>query len=113
MALGRSYEQIKEKMGIKRTGQIDANKVVEVVNVSQIVNYLKKNIIDAGIAFDSTARANGLEYVSIPAAYSHHETAPLIRLTSETNGANSSLFTEFILANMDIFEKYGFRSAGR
>ena len=42
MALGRSYEKIKEKMGTKLTGKIDANKVVEGVNVSQIVNYLKQ-----------------------------------------------------------------------
>ena len=41
------------------------------------------------------------------------ETAPLIRLKSETDGANSILFTEFIFANMGIFEKYGFRPAVR
>ncbi len=108
MALGRSYEKIKEKMGTKLTGQIDTNKVVEGVNVSQIVNYLKQNIIDAGIAFDSTARANGLKYISIPVAYRHEETAPLIRLNSETSRAHSTLFTEFFFANMAVFEKYGF-----
>lgn len=60
MALGKSYEVIKEKIGAELTEQIAANKVVEGVNVSQIINYLKTDIIDAGIAFESTAKANNL-----------------------------------------------------
>ncbi len=113
MALGKSYERIKEKMGAKLAGEIAANKVVEGVNVSQIVNYLKTDIIDAGIAFDSTARSSNLNYIPVPAGYNHQETAPLIRLKSEGNKGNTTLFTEFILANMVIFEKYGFMAAGR
>jgi molybdate transport system substrate-binding protein len=113
MALGKSYEQIKEKMGTKLSDKISANKVVEGVNVSQIINYLKTGIIDAGIAFDSTARANKLQYISIPTVYRHQEIAPLIRLKCESNKTNSNLFTEFIFDNMDIFEKHGFRSANR
>jgi len=113
MALGKSYEKIKEKMGEQLTGQIAANKVVEGVNVGQIINYLKTDIIDAGIAFDTTAKASNLNYISIPAGYNHQETAPLIRLKSQGNSGNTTLFTEFILANIAIFEKYGFMAAGR
>ena len=113
MALGKSYEGIKEKMGPQLTAQIEANKVIEGVNVSQIINYLKTDSIDAGIAFDSAARANGLDYISIPAEYNHQEIAPLIRLKSEGNPANTTLFTKFIITNVNIFEKYGFRIVTR
>lgn len=112
MALGKSYEVIKKKMGQELTDLIASNKVVEGMNISQIVNYLKADIIDAGIAFESTAKANDLSYISIPAAYNHQEIAPLIRLKSERNKENTSLFIEFIFANMAIFEKNGFIAVG-
>ena len=111
MALGRSYQQIQEKMGPELTAKIAGNKVVEGVNVSQIINYLKADIVDAGIAFDSTAKANNLAYIEIPAAYNHPEIAPLIRLKSEVNEENSNLFIGFILNHLDIFKKHGFRPA--
>jgi len=110
MALGRSYLQIQEKMGPELTARFTRNKVVETVNLSQLINYLKADIIDAGIAFDSTAGANNLGYIEIPAAYNHPEIAPLIRLTSEANEENTSLFINFIMGNLAIFEKHGFRS---
>ena len=109
MALGRSYLQIQEKMGPELTGQFSRNKVVEAVNVSQLINYLKADIVDAGIAFDSTAKANNLSYIEIPAAYNHPEIAPLIRLKSEANEENSRLFIDFINNNLAIFEKHSFR----
>lgn len=112
MALGKSYEQIKKKMGPQPRAGIARNKVVEVVNVSQIISYLKANIIDAGIAFDSTAKANHLTYIKIPAACNHTEIAPLIRLKSEKNTKSSNLFTTFINNHLNIFKKYGFRPAG-
>lgn len=113
MALGRSYLQIKEKMGPELTAKMSRNMVVEAVNVSQIINYLKSDIVDAGIAFDSTAKANKLSYIEIPAPYNQPETAPLIRLQSEANGDNSSLFIDFIMANLAIFDKHGFRPVGQ
>ena len=100
-------------MGTELSDNMNANKVVEGVNVSQIINYLKTGIIDAGIAFDSTARANKLQYISIPTAYRHQEIAPLIRLKCESNKINSNLFTGFIFDNMSIFEEHGFRPATR
>ncbi len=113
MALGKSYEGIKEKMGSQLAGQIKANTVVEGVNVSQIINYLKTDIIDAGIAFDSAARASSLHYIPIPIEFNHQEIAPLVRLKSEESQGNTTRFTEFIIANLNIFEKYGFKAATR
>ncbi|MFW8601822.1 molybdate ABC transporter substrate-binding protein [Desulfobacterota bacterium M19] len=111
MALGKSYELIKKKMRPQSRTGIARNKVVEAVNVSQIISYLKANIIDAGIAFNSTAKANNLTYIEIPAACNHTEIAPLIRLKSEKSSKNSVLFTAFILKHMNIFKKYGFKPA--
>ncbi len=112
MALGRSYQQIQEKMGPELAAKIAGNKVVEAVNVSQIISYLKADIIDAGIAFDSTAKANNLAYIEIPASYNHKEIAPLIKLKSEGSEGNSNLFIGFIRDHLDIFKKYGFRPVG-
>lgn len=113
MALGRSYEEIKNKMEPSVNAKFTANNIVEALNVSQIINYLKTGIIDAGITFDSTARANNLHYIAIPKAYRHQEIAPLIRLKSEADRTNSDLFIEFIAANMAVFEKHGFQPASR
>lgn len=109
MALGRSYQQIQEKMGPELTAQFTLNKVVEAVNVSQVINYLKADIVDAGIAFDSTARTNNLSYIEIPEPYNHQEIAPLIRLKSEANEEHTNLFIDFIMNNIAIFVKHGFR----
>lgn len=109
MALGRSYLRIQEKMGPELTAQLNRNKVVEAVNISQIINYLKSDIVDAGIAFDSTARANNLNYIEIPEAYNHQEIAPLIILKCEANEENTQLFIDFIMNNLAFFEKHGFK----
>ena len=109
MALGRSYLQIQEKMGPELTARFTRNKVVEAVNVSQVINYLNADIVDAGIAFDSTARANNLSYIEIPEPYNHQEIAPLIRLKSEANEEDTNLFIDFIRNNIAIFVKHGFR----
>ncbi len=111
MALGLAFQQIKERMEPEQATQILLNKVVEGMSVSQLINYLKADIVDAVIVFDSTAIANGLAYIEIPARYNHQEVAPLIRLTSETNEKNTSVFIDFIMANIAIFEKHGFNPA--
>lgn len=113
MALGRSYLTIENKMGHSQAVGLRQNMRVEAMNVSQIINYLKTDIIDAGIAFDSTAKANKLHYIEIPRPYNHVETAPLITLTSETDRNNTEVFITFIHNNMNIFKKYGFQPAPR
>ena len=109
MALGRSYLKIRKKMGPKFATAFEQNMVVETMNVSQIINYLKTDIIHAGIAFDSTAKANKLHYIEIPQKYNHVETAPLITLTSETNSDNTRFFIQFIHNHLDIFIEHGFQ----
>jgi molybdate transport system substrate-binding protein len=111
MALGRSYLKIQKKMGPELATTFKQNMVVETMNVSQVINYLKTDIIDAGIAFDSTAKANQLQYIKIPQKYNHVETAPLITLTNETNSDNTEYFIQFIRNHLDIFIKYGFQPA--
>ncbi len=113
MALGRSYQHIKQKMGPEHTLKLEKNKVVEAVNVSQIINYLKSDIVDAGIAFDSISHANNLNYIPIPGALNQQAIAPLIRLTSETDTENTTIFIEFLMDHIKIFEKHGFQPAVR
>jgi molybdate transport system substrate-binding protein len=111
MALGRSYLKIRKKLGPELVAAFEQNMVVKTMNVSQIINYLKTDIIDAGIAFDSTAKANQLHFIKVPQKYNHVETAPLITLTSETNSDNTRLFIQFIYNHLDIFMKHGFQPA--
>lgn len=111
MALGRLYLQIEKKMGEQLATEFQENKVVEAVNLSQIVNYLQADIVDAGIAFDSTSVANNLQFVTIPEAFNQVAVAPLIRLTSESDPENSSRFIAYLMDNLATFEKYGFHPA--
>jgi molybdate transport system substrate-binding protein len=109
MALGRTFQQIQKKIGPESAARFSKNMVVEGVNLSQIINYLKAGIIDAGIAFESTARANNLRFINIPPDYNHLEQAPLIRLKYEKNTKNTDLFINFIMNNLAIFKNHGFR----
>ncbi len=108
MALGRSYQKIEKKMGPKLCKALTDLTVVRAINITQIINYLETGIIDAGIAFASTATTNNLPYITIPPEFNHTETAPIITLTSETNSKNSDFFILFVHNNLAIFKKYGF-----
>lgn len=109
MALGRSYSLIRENLDPGLAEAIDRNKVVEAINVSQIMNYLQRGIIDAGISFDTTAKAHTLEYIDIPETASRPETVPFIRLKISTAKAASD-FEQFVFDNISIFTRYGFRT---
>ena len=113
MALGATYLQIEEKMGSELSGQIRANSQLEAINISQIVNYLRSDIVDAGIIFDSVARANGLEYIEIPERFNELSQSFLIRLVCST-GEEAVLerFEAFILMQHQTFNKYGFQLVG-
>ena len=108
MALGQTFQKISTKMGRELTEKFRRNRVVETVNVSQIINYLKADIIDAGISFASTAKANQLDFIEIPPVYNQDEVAPLIRLQYETDPEHTNDFIHFMMHHLQIFKKYGF-----
>ncbi|MBT4262967.1 MAG: solute-binding protein [Deltaproteobacteria bacterium] len=113
MALGATYLQIEEKMGRALSGQIRANSQLEAINISQVVNYLRSDVVDAGIIFDTVAQANGLSYIEIPERFNILSKSFLIRLVCSTaEEADLERFETFILTQHQTFNKYGFQLVG-
>jgi molybdate transport system substrate-binding protein len=110
MALGRSYDIIKESLDPELVEAIKRNTVVEAINVSQVMNYLQRGIVDAGISFDTTANAHKLHYLEFPASSGRPETVPLIRLNFSRSGSAAE-FEQFLFDNIFIFTRFGFRAA--
>ena len=79
------------------------------LSVAQIVNYVLSGAVDAGLVFDSVAKANNLSYVKIPEEYNVPECAYLVTLKSCTYTKNVNFFEKYIYQNTNIFKKYGFK----
>ncbi len=109
MAIGESYLHIEKKMEKGIADKIRKNTSVVALNISQIVNYLLKDVVDAGVIFDSTARANNLRYVDLPKSCNRVNSAFLVRLTYGNKTADLAEFERFIFKQAGIFEKYGFK----
>jgi len=113
MAFGKTYLQVEEKMGRRLSGQIRANSQLEALNMSQIVNYLRADVVDAGLITGTVARANSLDYVSIPEKFNIRSASFLIRLAcSNADTADLDRFEAFILKQHQTFNKYSFQLAG-
>ncbi|MCP4750197.1 MAG: solute-binding protein [Proteobacteria bacterium] len=109
MALAKTYLSIEKKMDGKTAQGIRLNMAVAPVNVTQVVNYLLSNIVDAGILFDTVARANGIPYLDIPENYNCDTSAYLARLRYSKNIAAADKFEDFVLRRKEIFDKHGFK----
>lgn len=109
MAIGESYLRIEEEMAKGLAENIRKNTAVVALNISQIVNYLLKDVVDAGVIFDSTARANALKYVEIPEYCNQINAAYLVRLTYQEKQQDLADFEDFIFKQVGVFEKYGFK----
>ncbi len=110
MALGDSYLKIEGKMGAELSGRIRRNAQISAINISQIVNYLKTDTIDAGTIYDSVARANKLGYIEIPKEFNFQNEAHLIRLIFPTvNEAEVTRFEQYIPKQHLIFKRHGFK----
>jgi molybdate transport system substrate-binding protein len=113
MALGATYLEIEKKMGSKLSSQIRDNSQLEAINISQIVNYLRADVVDAGILFDTVARANGLEYIEIPERFNTLSQSYLIRLACATSKEEDlDRFEAFVFSQHQSFRKYGFQLVG-
>ncbi len=110
MALGRIYLKIKQKLPQNIAECISKNCVIKATNVAQIANYIKMNIVNAGILFDSVAHVFHLKTVSIPKKYNVIDKAPLILLKFSKNKKIAKKFLNFIISHKDIFEKYGYKT---
>lgn len=109
MALGRTYQMIEERMQPEMAAAFRSNTILEAINISQIVNYLKTGVVDAGIIFDSVARANHLQMVAIPDELNQVNEAYLIRLTFSRQKAATAAFEDYVLEQEAIFDSFGFK----
>ena len=105
MALGKIYVKIKEKFPDRISECIEKNCVIKGTNVAQIANYIKMNIVDAGVVFESVANLFKFKIINIPEKYNVVDKAPLILLKFSKNKS----FFNFIIKNKMIFEKYGYK----
>jgi len=108
MALGVIYQDMEKKFPKILAQKIQEQKLVEGLNISQIVNYLKTGIVDAAILFDTTAQANGFSYISIPEKYNHREIIYLLQLSCTSYPHYGEEIIRFLLQHRDVFQKYGF-----
>jgi len=109
MALGMIYYVAKTKMDKLLVEKLKDNEIVYAISVAQIVNYVLSGVVDAGLMFDTVAKANGLSYIKIPEKYCSGEYAYLATLKCSSNKKNVELFKKFILKQETIFQKYCFQ----
>lgn len=111
-ALGQSWAQIANKLPKEQAEAINANMTVEAAQANQVVQYINTDVIDAGLSFDSIAKANGFTYVEIPAAANEAETSHITTLKfSQHTLEDLELVKQYILDNIEIFEKAGYSKA--
>ncbi len=108
MAIGKIFNKIKEKLPLNLSKCIEKNSVIKALNISQIQNYLKMNIVDTGLLFQSVAEINHLKYVKIPEKYIVNDKAPLAILKYSDNLKKVKKFYKFIIKNKQIFRKFDF-----
>ena len=110
MALGKLYKKIERKLPEKLKNCIEKNCVIKATNVAQIANYIKMNVVDAGILFKSVAKVFHIKIINIPEKYLVVDKSPLMILKFSKNRKKAGEFFNFILKNKNIFEKYGYQA---
>jgi molybdate transport system substrate-binding protein len=113
MALGKTWVTIMETMPGDMQKGFNRNIRVTPVNISQTVNYIKTETIDAGLVFDSVARVNDLPYIEIPEQYNRVEKASLMLVNLSSNKNEAEKFIRFVLEQGEVYNKYGFTFTGK
>ncbi len=108
MALGKTYAYILAHMPKDMRRKLKRNVVVEAINISQIVNYLKLGNVDAGIVFDAVANMNHFRYVSIPAKYNQVKSGYIVEMSFPSSRQLKDELFNYILKHLDVYKKYGF-----
>jgi len=108
MALGKTYKLIMDRLDKTRAKRLKMNTKVYAINISQIVNYLKMSVVDAGIVFKSVAYINHFKYVTIPKNINQVKTGYLIEMKYSKNKKAQLELYKFILGHLNIYKKYGF-----
>ena len=111
-ALGQTWAVIETRLPAEQAAAIRANMTVEAAQANQVVQYINTDVIDAGLSFDSIAKANGFTYVEIPADVNQPETSYLAVLKfSKHTPEDLAKIQQYIIENLDIFEKAGYSRA--
>ncbi len=108
MALGKTYLYILNKLPKNKQAKLKSNVIVKAINISQIVNYIKTDSVDAGLLFKSVANVNHIGFVQIPKQYNHIKTGYLVEMSFAENKKASDKLFEFIKNHLNVFRKYGF-----
>lgn len=111
-ALGQTWAEIEKLLPIDQAAAIRANMTLEAAQANQIAQYINTDVVDAGLLFDSIAKANNFTYVEIPAEVNIPETSHIaILTTSKLNKAQQDAVANYILNNIQIFINAGYSPA--
>ena len=113
MALGKTSNYMLSKLPEKMRNNIEKNTVVRAINITQIVNYIKTNSVDAGIIFDSIAVSNNMTYIAIPKEYNQSKSGYVALINYSKNKKAARELFNFILNHKNIYKKYGFQVVNR
>ena len=108
MAMGKIYNKLKLKLPKRISECIDKYCIIKALNISQIQNYVKMNIVDVGLLFESVALNSHIPYFKIPEKFAVYDTAPLAILKYSSNVKKAKTLFKFIVKNIGIFKKFGY-----
>ena len=109
MALGKTYLYILNKLPENMRQKLKNNVKIEAINISQIVNYIKMNSVDAGLIFAAVAKINNIQYVSIPKQYNKIKTGYLAEMKFGKNQKAKNRLFNFILKHLNVYKQYGYK----
>lgn len=111
-ALGQTWAVIETRLPATQAEAIRANMTVEAAQANQVVQYINTDVIDAGLSFNSIAKANGFTYVEIPATANLPETSYIATLKfSKHTPEDLALVRQYFMDNIVIFEQAGYSKA--
>ncbi|AEA34276.1 molybdate ABC transporter substrate-binding protein [Hippea maritima] len=108
MALGKTYMHILNKLSSRMATKLKNNVKVKAINISQIINYLKQDTVDAGLVFKSTAKINGFDYVEIPKEFNQIKKGYIAKISFSKNKKAQDDLYRFILNHPNIYTQFGF-----
>ena len=109
MSLGETFLKMGEVIPVGIYIKIKENKSVEALNITQIIGYLKEDIVDAGLIFNSVAKVNNIDYIKIPEEWNFPVKVYTARLIYTENKIVTNKAINYIYNHLQIFENNGFQ----
>jgi molybdate transport system substrate-binding protein len=108
MALGQIFQDMRYTIPEELYNCILLNKSVEAMDVQQIMNYIKLNVVDAGFIYKPMADNNNIRYLEFPDKWNIPSKIYFCELIYTKNEQYTKEAIDYIFKNLAIFEKYGF-----